>query len=51
MMVAHDLKEPIRNLGSCARLLAEMGAGGQDLGVDEAQVRQWLVEAPSAWST
>lgn len=45
MMVAHDLKEPIRNLGSCARLLAEMGEGGQDLGVDEAQVRQWLVES------
>ena len=45
MMVAHDLKEPIRNLGSCARLLADMGKEGEYLGVGEAQVRQWLVES------
>lgn len=44
LMVAHDLKEPIRNIGSCARLLADMDKGGEGHGVDEAQVRQWLVD-------
>ena len=44
LMVAHDLKEPIRNIGSCAKLLADMDSEGADAGVDEAQVRQWLVD-------
>ena len=44
LMVAHDLKEPIRNIGSCAKLLADMDNEGADAGVDEAQVRQWLVD-------
>jgi light-regulated signal transduction histidine kinase (bacteriophytochrome) len=45
LMVAHDLKEPIRNIGSCARLLADMGNEGADVDVDEAQVRQWLLDS------
>ena len=44
LMVAHDLKEPIRNIGSCARLLADMGEEGADVEVEESQVRQWLVD-------
>lgn len=44
LMVAHDLKEPIRNIGSCARLLADMDGAGEEVGIDEAQVRQWLVD-------
>ena len=56
LMVAHDLKELIRNIGSCAKLLADMDSEGADAGVDEAQVRQWLwtserlVHMMDAWS-
>ena len=46
MMVAHDLKEPVRNICSCARLLAEIQGGADHLdGVDEEQVRAWLLSS------
>lgn len=45
MMVAHDLKEPIRNIGSCARMLGSLESGSEALGVDEHQVRRWLMDS------
>ena len=42
LMVAHDLKEPIRNMGDCARLLAQPE---EESGVDPAQLRTWLMDA------
>lgn len=42
LMVAHDLKEPIRNMGDCARLLAQSEEGSE---VDPVQLRTWLMEA------
>lgn len=42
LMVAHDLKEPIRNIGHCARLLAE---GEDETGVGPERLRHWLVDA------
>ena len=42
LMVAHDLKEPIRNIGQCARLLAE---GEEEHGVHPDRLRHWLVES------
>ena len=41
MMVAHDLKEPIRNIGSCAKLLADMDSEDPD---QRKQLNQWLKE-------
>ena len=42
--IAHDLKEPIRNLSSCARLLAELNEG-TDVGLDQATLCGWLRES------
>jgi len=42
LMVAHDLKEPIRNMGNCARLLAERE---DETGVSPERLRHWLVES------
>ena len=40
--MAHDLKEPIRNLANCARMLAEDNSSA---GVSSSQLCSWLIES------
>mgnify|MGYP000430233089 FL=1 len=42
--IAHGLKEPIRNLSSCAKLLADLNEGA-DVGLDQATLCDWLRES------
>lgn len=42
MLVAHDLKEPLRNVASCARMLSTMTAAPD---VDRDQIASWLEES------
>ena len=42
--IAHDLKEPIRNLSSCAKLLADLNEG-TGVGLDQATLCGWLRES------